>query len=164
MKSAAVLSNARTDQEGRNSMLRIIWVLAAIALGVTAVTAQSDPIAARQELMKANGRQAKLGSNMAKGEAPFDVAKAKEIFATFMDAANKMPNLFPENSKTGGETAAAPEIWQHMDDVKARFGKFAADSKAAQESVTDLDSFKAAFRTVGQNCQECHERYRLKKS
>jgi cytochrome c556 len=144
-------------------MLRVIWLLAAIALGVTAVTAQSDPIAARQELMKANGRQAKLGSNMGKGEALFDVAKAKEIFATFMDAANKMPNLFPENSKTGGETAAAPEIWQHMDDVKARFAKLAADSKAAQESVTDLDSFKAAFRTVGQNCQECHERYRLKK-
>jgi cytochrome c556 len=144
-------------------MLRIIWVLAAIALGVTAVTAQSDPIAARQQLMKANGRQAKLGSNMAKGEAPFDVTKAKQIFATFMDAANKMPNLFPESSKTGRETAAAPEIWQHMDDVKARFAKFAADSKKAQESVTDLDSFKAAFRAVGQNCQECHERYRLKK-
>jgi cytochrome c556 len=164
MKSGAVLSKARRNREGRNSMLRIIWVLAAIALGVTAVTAQSDPIAARKELMKTNGRQGKLGSNMAKGKAPFDVARAKEIFATFMDAANKMPNLFPENSKTGGETSAAPEIWQNMDDVKARFAKLAADSKKAQESVTDLDSFKASFRTVGQNCQECHERYRLKKS
>jgi cytochrome c556 len=144
-------------------MLRIIWVLAAIALGVTAVIAQSDPIAARKELMKANGRQAKFGSNMVKGEAPFDAAKAKEIFVTFIDAASKMPNLFPENSKTGGETSAAPEIWQHMDDFKARFAKLGADSKKAEESVTDLDSFKAAFRAVGQNCQECHERYRLKK-
>jgi len=144
-------------------MLRTIWVLAAIALGVIAVIAESDPIAARQQLMKANGRQAKLGSNMVKGEAPFDAAKAKEIFATFIDAANKMPNLFPENSKTGKETSAAPEIWQHMDDFKARFAKLGADSKKAEESVTDLDSFKAAFRTVGQNCQECHERYRLKK-
>jgi cytochrome c556 len=53
--------------------------------------------------MKANGDAAKLGSAMAKGEAPFEAAKAKAVFATFIDAANKMPKLFPENSKTGGE-------------------------------------------------------------
>jgi cytochrome c556 len=86
------------------------------------------------------------------------------MFGAFIDAANKVPNLFPENSKTGGDTSASPEIWLHMDDFKARFEKLAADSKAAQASVKDLDSFKTAYRNVAQNCDGCHEHYRVKKS
>ncbi|HEX9324602.1 MAG TPA: cytochrome c [Xanthobacteraceae bacterium] len=145
-------------------MIRAALTIIAIAFAITAVTAQSDPIAARQALMKTNGRQAKLGSDMIRGNAPFDVEKARGIFASFIDAAGKMPNLFPENSKAGGETTASPEIWVHLEDVKSRFAKFAADSKAAQDSTKDLDSFRAAFRSVAQNCDSCHERYRAKKS
>jgi cytochrome c556 len=81
-------------------MMRIAWVLAATAVGVIAAVAQSDPIAARKAL-KANGDQAKIGSAMAKGEAPFDLAKAKAVFATFIDAANKMPDLFPGELEDG---------------------------------------------------------------
>jgi cytochrome c556 len=136
----------------------------AIAFGVTALTAQSDPIAARQALMKTNGREGKIGSDMIRGKIPFDLAKAREMFAAFLDAANKMPNLFPENSKTGGDTSAAPEIWLNMDDFKARFAKLAADSKAALETVKDRESFTAAYRNVNQTCDGCHEHYRVKKS
>ena len=39
------------------------------------------------------------------------------------------------------------------------------DAKAADASVKDLDSFKAAFGNIGKNdCGGCHEKYRLKKS
>ena len=52
-----------------------------------------------------------------------------------------------------------------MDDFKARFDKFAADAKAANTEVKDLDSFKAAFGAIGKNdCGGCHEKYRVKKS
>jgi cytochrome c556 len=145
-------------------MIRTALTVVAIAFGVTAVTAQSDPIAARQALMKTNGKQAKLGSDMIRGKVPFDLDNARAIFSSFIDAANKMPNLFPENSKTGGDTSASPEIWQHLDDVKARFAKFATDSKAAQDATNDLDSFRVGFRNVAQNCDGCHEHYRVKKS
>jgi len=144
-------------------MLRIVLAIVAIAFAVAAATAQSDPIAARQALMKNNGRQGKVGSDMIRGKIPFDLAKAQAIFGSFIDAANKMPNLFPEKSKTGGDTSASPEIWQHMDDVKARFEKLAAESKAAQASIKDLDGFKAAYRNVAQICDGCHEHYRVKK-
>src|ERR1700692_2430902 len=117
-------------------MMRAAFVIIAIAFGVTAVAAQSDPIAARQALMKTNGRQAKLGSDMIRDKVPVDLDSAKAIFSSFIAAANKMPNLFPENSKTGGDTSASPEIWQHLDDVRARFAKLAADSKAAQDAAT----------------------------
>jgi cytochrome c556 len=138
--------------------------VAVVAFGVTAVLAQQDPIAARKALMKANGQNAAAVSKMVKGEAPFDLATAKTAFATFQNAAAKMPNLFPPDSKTGGETIASPKIWEDMADVKARFVKLGEDAKAAEASVKDLDSLKVAFGTVGKNCGGCHELYRIKKS
>ncbi len=115
--------------------------------------------------MKANGDQAKIGAAMMNREAPFDLDKAHKVFAAWEDAAAKMPALFPDNSKTGGDTAADPKIWESMDDLKARFAKFGADAKDAEAKVTDLDSFKAAFGSIGKNdCGGCHEKYRVKKS
>jgi cytochrome c556 len=142
-----------------------VFAVAVIALGVGIAVAQQDPIAARRALMKANGDQAKAGAAMIKGEAPFDLGKVKQIFAAFEEAAAKAPSLFPDNSKTGGETAADPKIWENMDDFKARFAKLGADAKDAVAKVTDLDSFKAAFGSIGKNdCGGCHEKYRIKKS
>jgi cytochrome c556 len=146
-------------------MIRALFAVAVIALGVGVAGAQQDPIAARRALMKANGDEAKIGAAMAKGEMPFDLAKARKMFDTFEDAAAKAPALFPDNSKTGGDTAARPEIWENMDDFKARLVKLGTDAKAASESVKDLDSFKAAFGNIGKNdCGGCHEKYRVKKS
>ena len=82
-------------------MIRTVFVIAGIALGVGAAIAQQDPIAARKALMKANGDQAKIGVAMIKGEAPFDIDKVHKLFTTLEDAAAKMPSLFPDNSKEG---------------------------------------------------------------
>ena len=55
---------------------------------------------------------------MAKGEAPYDQAKAQEIFATYVDDRGEVPALFPDNSKTGGDTAALPKIWENKADFE----------------------------------------------
>src|SRR5262245_16320453 len=144
-------------------MIRTVLAVAALGLGLSVAAAQ-DPIAARKAIMKANGQQAQAGAKMVRGEEPFDLAKAKAIFAAYEDAAAKMPALFPDNSKTGGETTAAPAIWTGMDDFKAKFAKFGADAKAAAEKTKDLDSFKTEFQAVAKNCGGCHETYRIKKS
>jgi len=146
-------------------MIRAVFAVAVIGLGLGVAVAQQDPIAARKALMKTNGDEAKIGAAMLKGEAPFELEKAQKIFASWQDAAAKMPALFPDNSKVGGETAADPKIWENMDDFKARFAKFGVDAKDAAAKVTDLDSFKAAFGNIGKNdCGGCHEKYRVKKS
>ena len=145
-------------------MFRTVVAVAAIAIGVTAVAAQSDPIAARKGLMKNMGAATKTGGQMVKGEVPYDQAKAQEIFATYIDVSAKMPELFPENSKTGGETTAAPKIWEDMAGFKGGFTKISNEAKAAQSSVKDLDSFKGAFGGLTKNCGGCHETYRVKKS
>ena len=141
-----------------------VAALAVAAFGATAVVAQQDPIAARTAIMKSNGQAAGALAKMVKGDEPFDLAVAKKSFATFEDAAAKMPALYPDNSKTGGETSAAPKIWEDMADFKAKFVKFGEDTKAADAAVKDLDSLKAAMGGLGKSCGGCHEVYRIKKS
>jgi len=145
-------------------IIRTVLAVAAVALGVTAVIAQQDPIAARKALMKANGQEAQLGGKMSKGEEPFDLAKAKKIFATFEDASAKAGALFPDNSKTGGDTAALPAIWENKADFEAKLAKLGTDSKKAEGAVKDLDTFKAQFTEVTKNCGGCHQTYRQKKT
>ena len=41
--------------------------------------------------------------------------------------------------------------------------KWGADAKAAQASVKDIDSFKAAFGAAGKQCGACHEVFRVSK-
>jgi len=146
-------------------MIRTVLAVAAIALYAGMATAQQDPIATRKALMKANGDRAKIAAAMIKGEVPFDLDKARAIFTAFEDSAAKEPALFPDNSKTGDDTAADPKIWENMADFKARFAKLGADAKDALAKVKDLDSFKVAFGNIGKNdCGGCHEKYRVKKS
>jgi cytochrome c556 len=161
---SGAFQRASPHPEGDHQMKRFALVATLLALGGSFALAQQDPIAARKAIMKKNGDEAKIGTQFMKGEAPFDLAKAKAIFATYQDAASKMPNLFPDNSKTGGETAALPAIWEKKDDVVAKFKKFGEDAKEAATKVTDEASFKTVFPTVQKNCGGCHETYRLKKS
>jgi cytochrome c556 len=145
-------------------MLRTVLAVAAITIGVSAVVAQSDPIAARKGLMKDMGAATKTGAQMAKGEIPYDQSKANSVFTTYIDVSAKMPDLFPATSKTGGETTASPKIWDDNAGFKAAFTKMSNEAKAAQSSVKDLDSFKGAFGGLTKNCGGCHETYRVKKS
>ena len=113
--------------------------------------------------------QAKIGAAMVKGEEPFDLTKAQKIFGTFENTAAKAPALFPANSidqaTADDPYSASPDIWQNIDDFKAKLAKLGSDAKAASASVKDLDGFKAAFGNIGKNdCGGCHEKYRLEKS
>ena len=145
---------------------KLLVAFSVLLLGVTAAAAQSCPefIEKRQTLMKKSGEEAKIGTAMIKGERPFDLAKVQEIYAAFADDAKQMPTLFPDCSKTGHKTTAAPAIWEKMDEFKAAIVKFTADIKAAQDNTKDLDGLKAGFQAIGKNCSNCHQTFRVKTS
>ena len=152
------------ETKGEPTMTRIILAVAAFAIGVGAVAAQQlDVIAQRKALMKQDGDRAKLLAAMARGDAPFDAAKAKAAFAGFVEVAEKSQTLFPDDSKTGGDTTAHSRIWENKADFNARLTQFGADSKAAEASVQDLASLKAAVAVVSKSCSGCHELYRASK-
>ena len=144
-------------------MKRLVLATAFAVLGVTAVIAQSDPLAARKAIMKENGNQARIAREMIEGKQPFNVAAAKKVFATFGEVADKGKNLWPDSSK-GGDTASLPAVWENKADFEAKLVKFSTEAKAAEGKVTDLDSFKAQMGEVGKNCGGCHNTYRKKQS
>src|SRR5215470_20414763 len=108
------------SERGSKDMIRTVFAVAVLALGATALMAQSDPIAARKALMKANGDQNKVATEMLEGKRPFDLTEAKKVFVVFVEAGEKAPALFPDNSKTGGDTAALPAIWENKADFQAK--------------------------------------------
>lgn len=132
-------------------------------VGVTAVVAQTDPIATRKAAMKGVGAATAAGAKFVKGEAPFNLDEAKKILTTYSEGAKAFGGLFPDTSKTGGETTAAPTIWEKNDDFKAALAKWGKEADDAMASVKDLDTFKAAFGNITKNCASCHETFRIKK-
>jgi cytochrome c556 len=144
-------------------MKRILLAVAVAALGVTAVVAQGDPIAARKAVMKENNNQGRIAREMADGKQPFDLAVAKKAFASFQDAATKLPTLFPAGSQAG-DTRALPAIWEKPAEFKAAADKFGADAKAGAANIKDVESLKTAMAELGKNCGSCHQSFRKPQS
>jgi cytochrome c556 len=141
-------------------MLRVIVGLVALAVGATVVLAQNTAaITARKDAMKSLGGALKAPGAMAKGEAPFDLAKVQASLKTVAEVAVKAKKLFPPDSK-GGDTAALPVAFTDTADLNARFDKMGADAKAAQGAIKDEASFKTAWPKVVSNCGGCHKVYR----
>ncbi|VVT08456.1 cytochrome c [Rhizobium sp. EC-SD404] len=138
--------------------------LAVACVLVFAGAAAADEIEDRQALMKRNGDTMKILAPMAKGEAPYDQAAAMEGFQQFVDTADRLPDLFPESSQTGGDTEASPKIWEDQAGFETQIDAFREDSEAALAAApADLASFQAAFGAVAENCGDCHETYRVEK-
>ena len=78
-------------------------------------------------------------------------------------SAKKMPALFPDSAKTGGETTAAPKIWEDQAGFKTALRQVRDRGVAAGTAAADLAGFRTAFGDVTKNCGTCHEAYRIKK-
>jgi cytochrome c556 len=145
------------------SMKIVAAALLAAALAAPAL-AQADPIAARQTLMKSNGKDTKAGAAMLKGEVPFDAAAGQAIFARMNDVAGKFGNYFPKGSETGGDTEASPAIWAKPAEFKTALVKFQTDTAAAMAAKPATQAeFGKQFGAVTANCKSCHEAFRIKK-
>lgn len=144
--------------------IRTTVTVLAVVLGVGAAAAQSDPVKTREDLMKSNNNGAKAVVQMAKGQKPFDAKVVEAAFTQWADTAKQLPDLFPDNSKTGGDNRASPKIWENKADFNAKiadFAKVVADNKA--KAVASLDGLKAAVGAIGKSCGGCHDDYRLAK-
>lgn len=145
-------------------MRAVLAAVLATAVILPATMATAGPIEDRKAIMKGNGRDTKMAGDMLKGVVPFDAAMANRILANYAAAAKAFPAHFPANSKTGGETEAAPAIWDKPADWKAATAKFQADTAAAAATKPgDAASFGKAFGMVTANCKSCHEGFRIKK-
>ena len=141
-------------------MMRTILVMAAVAVGVTAVVAQSDPLSQRKALMKGNGQNLGAINRMVRGEDPFDAAKVNTAFAHWTETAQKIPALFPAPPKPGEESRALPKIWENKSDFEAKIANFAKAVADNKDKAKTLDELKVAAPLVSKACGDCHDPYR----
>jgi cytochrome c556 len=127
--------------------------------------AQADVIADRKAMMKQkNGASIGVLVKTVKGEMDYDAAAVLAAFKTMREGTEGFDKLFPEDSKTGGDTTASPKIWEDMAGFKATLDKFHADlDEAIAAAPQDKAAFMPYFQKVAGDCQTCHETYRVKK-
>jgi cytochrome c556 len=144
-------------------MLRAFVATAVLVGGLAASAfAQSAAIGERQTLLKAWGQATGPVGRMLRGEAAFDNAAVQNALSLYARDAAKLAALFPDDSKTGGETKALPAIWEKKAEFTQLWTKVADDAKAAQAAIKDEVSFKAEMPKVLGNCGTCHNAFRAK--
>lgn len=144
----------------RTLMASIFLIL---ATATSALSQNVDIIKQRKDLLDQMGKAAKEPGRMMKQEAPFDEATVQAALDTIIANVAKLPELFPDDSKTGGETEALPAIWENKADFISRYEKLLADAKAAKVAVSDEFEFMETWPKVAGNCGGCHKKYRVEK-
>ena len=147
-------------------MMRTVFVVGALLLGVGAVMAQQDLVKQNQDTMKANGKSLGGMVAMVKGEKPYDQAVVTAALAQLDETAKKLPTMFPDSIKgmnPGGDYEVSPKIWEDKAGFKAKIDAFAKVVADAQGKITDLDTLKVKAPAIGKECGGCHETFRIKK-
>ena len=139
-------------------MLRVFGGLAILAVCATLVLAQNTGvISQRQDAMDTMAKPGLEVFKMLKGEIPFDLAKVHAALKTYQEQGAKLKNLFPDDSKTGGDTEAQPKIWQARAEFEKAIDALIAKAKNASAAIKDEPSFKAEYPEVTKTCGACHK-------
>ncbi len=147
--------------------MRLLAIPAAFLLIGTSVAAGPEPgrdQGAQENTTRPWARPRKNPSAMFKGEAEFDLAKVQAALKVIQEKAAVLPKLFPDDSKTGGETEALPKIWEDKTNFEGRFVKLGEAAKAAETKITDAETFPDAWKELMGNCSGCHKIFRKPKS
>lgn len=148
----------------QTKVLAGIAAIAGVAVAISGVAVGQDVIAQRKALMKQVGGATKTSSEMIKGEKPYDAKAAEGAATTIAQNWGQFVKLFPATAKTGGETTAAPKIWEDTQGFEAKGAVLAkAAQDASQAAAKGPEAFKTSFGEVTKLCKGCHEVYRIPK-
>lgn len=118
-----------------------------------------DAIKYRQSALTLMGNHMGRLSAMAKGERPFDAAAARNS-ARIIDTIARLPweAFVPGSDK--GKTAAKPELFANLDDLKKLSGRLNEETGKLVSASGDLDSMRKQLGATGAACKACHDKYR----
>ena len=147
-------------------MLRVVLAGIAVAVGATAVLAQSSPLEQRNAAMKAIWQDGfRSITLMARGREPYDQAKVDTGFAKLSEIAPKLQPLWPEGSQGVAPNAnfsSSAKVWQTKADFDAKLAAFAKAVADNRGKAKNLDQLKVVFEKVNKTCDDCHESYRVR--
>jgi cytochrome c556 len=143
---------------------------AAIATALAAMTLPAaandfaNEVGARQGMFKIMGLNVGVLGGMARGNIPYDAEAAQVAAANLVAVSAINPlNMFPAGSDNLSldTTRAAPEIWDNIPDVGAKWAAFGTAATAIQAVAGDGQAaLGPALGALGGSCQACHEAYR----
>ena len=117
-------------------------------------------IAARQagmDLTQGNVNAMKVARQTGADPKPFEMGAAGIVAW-----AKAYPALFPEDTKTGHDTKAKPEVWSDNAGFQTAASNLvsAAEKLLAAAKADDKAAFATEFDAVGETCGGCHRKYK----
>ncbi|WP_068118490.1 c-type cytochrome [Tropicimonas marinistellae] len=150
-------------------MRKIILTAIALSLPTLAVAdAATDAVKARQDHMKSYGKQVGTFAAMAKGEVDYDPAAAQAAADALVELVNMDMSGFwiPGTSADDlpGVSYAKPDLWNNFEKAGGIGTELQKAAATMQEVAGNGQGEMAqALGGIGQQCQECHKAFQLKK-
>lgn len=97
-------------------------------------------------------------SAMARGQVPFDAAKAQES-ARLIDQLGKMPwEAFPAGSNTNTSKLKG-DPWKEAAQFRQHQDKLMAETAKLVPAAVSVDSLRAQLGAVSASCKACHDNF-----
>ncbi len=144
-------------------LTKAVLIGAVLAAGaVYAQAERTDPNSiARSDLMRMQGKNIGILSEMAEGKIPYDAAAAEAAKAVLVETSGKIEAVFMEPGAADPASRAKPEIWTNWEDFLKKSKTF-GDAAAAMD-VASVESIGAGLGAVGGACGDCHKTYQVPK-
>jgi cytochrome c556 len=147
-------------------MKRMILVVGTLLLGAGAVMAQQEIAVQQDNLMRSQAKSLySVIQKMSKGEIPYNQKAVDEAIANLEADVAKIAKTFEVNPKQDVVNAtygSSPKVWQNKADFDSKIPPVQKAIADVKGKIHDVASLKAAYTTINDRCNDCHETYRLK--
>ncbi|WP_314961980.1 c-type cytochrome [Bradyrhizobium cosmicum] len=147
-------------------MKRTMIVVSTLLLGAGAVVAQQEIAVQQDNLMRSIAKnQYGVIQKMTKGDIPYDQKAVDQAIASIEADVAKIAKTFEINPKQDVVNAtygASSKIWQNKADFDAKIPPVQKAIADVKGKITDVASLRAAYTSINDRCNDCHETYRVK--
>ena len=147
-------------------MKRTMIVATTLLLGAGAVMAQQQVAVQQDNLMRSQAKSLySVILKMTKGDIPYNQKTVDEAIANLEADVAKISKTFEVNPKQDVVNAtygASPKVWQNKADFDSKIPPVQKAIADVKGKITDVASLKAAYTSINDRCNDCHETYRLK--
>jgi cytochrome c556 len=130
------------------------------------VMAQQEIAVQQDNLMRSQAKSLyTVILKMTKGDIPYDQKAVNEAIANLEADVAKIAKTFEVNPKQDVVNAtygASQKVWQNKADFDSKIPPVQKALADAKGKITNVASLKAAYTTINDRCNDCHETYRVK--
>jgi len=147
-------------------MKRTLIVAGTLVLGAGAVMAQQEIAVQQDNLMRSQAKSLyTVMLKMTKGDIPYNQKAVDEAIAHLDADVAKIAKTFETNPKQDVVNAtygSSPKVWQQKADFDSKIPPVQKAIAEVKGKIHDVASLKAAYTSINDRCNDCHETYRLK--